>query len=126
MKPLFFQLPQGGAAEPSTCAHFRFLCRLSRPEATERYVRAMLNQSPTARWPGSAGFGYECYPIFGRHHLHPRNVAIEEGLADRVALVVMTAAGKSKEFGFEIGQPRRSLGQKRLPRLEFRRRNSHA
>jgi hypothetical protein len=40
-------------------------------------------------------------------------------LADRIALVVVPAAGEDEEFGFEIGQPRRPFGQQDLGRLEL-------
>jgi hypothetical protein len=32
-------------------------------------------------------------------------------LADRIALVVVPAAGEYEELGFEVGQPRRLFGQ---------------
>ena len=46
-------------------------------------------------------------------------VFVEERLADRIALVVMPAAGKGEEFGFEVGQPGARSGSKTWPASNF-------
>jgi hypothetical protein len=52
-------------------------------------------------------------------------VPVEQRLTDGIALVVVTGAWKGEEFGLKIRQPIRSLRQKNLARLEFRRGDRH-
>jgi hypothetical protein len=65
-------------------------------------------------------------PFFGCKPRHVRGVFVEESLADRIALVVVPAAGKDKQLGFKVSQPRCPFGQQDLTGLKFCRGDGHA
>jgi hypothetical protein len=70
-------------------------------------------------------FCEDALPVFGCKPSHERDVLVEERLADRIALVVVPAAGENEEFGFEVGQPRRPFWQQGLARFKHCRGDRH-